>query len=601
MNLKNFTALWWTLLFPVIINSCRPQSEPSKIGPPTPMPNVILVITDDQGYGDLGLHGNPFVRTPTLDSLARISTRLTSFYVSPVCAPTRSSLMTGRYSLRTGVYDTYNGGAIMASNEITLAEALEGSGYVTGMFGKWHLGDTYPHRPQDQGFTHSLVHPSGGMGQVGDVANYFKFDSAYFNPTLWEDGVEVKKKGYCSDIFTQGAIKFIADNQDNPFFLYLSYNAPHTPLQLPQDYHDEYADARVDNIEKLSEGRSDEMTEKDIDDARRVYGMVSNIDDNLRRLFGQINDLRLRENTLVIFITDNGPQQRRYNSGLRGLKGSVYEGGIRVPCFMTFPSRLPQNQDVGGVFGHIDIFPTILGLCGLDFPQGVKLDGKDIMPVITGDGADWLDRPMFSYWSRGYPQPYRNIAVRKGDYKLVGHASAQAGPDEFELFNIADDPYEMNSLNGVQDQKLLELKNEFDSWHKDVISSPNLGQFPRIHLGTDFENPVTLNRNDAKVPGGIWAEESRYSYWDVTVSSPGEYSLSCYFKNKLALEGDLSIRIGTVERTINNRDTTSNLVKLKSITLTPGDYRFESWYRALSTHQLIYPFYVKVEKLLKGL
>lgn len=557
---------------------------------------MILIITDDQGYGDLGYHGNPYVRTPTMDSLAGISTRLTNFYVSPVCAPTRSSLMTGRYSLRTGVYDTYNGGAIMASGETTMAEILQEAGYTTGIFGKWHLGDTYPHRPQDQGFTHSLVHPSGGMGQVGDVPNFFKFDSAYFNPTLWENGKAIRKEGYCSDIFSQGAIDFMTANQNNPFFLYLSYNAPHTPLQLPQDYFDQYAEISVGDLDGLNDRSPNPMTEKDIDDARRVYGMVSNIDDNLGRLFAQLNALGLRDNTLVIFITDNGPQQRRYNSDLRGLKGSVYEGGIRVPCFMSLPGKIPEDREVSGVFGHIDMLPTILSLCRVELPPGLELDGKNLIPLIKGEKVDWLDRSLFSYWSRGYPQPYQNIAVRKGDYKLVGHAPYDATTEEFELFNIGDDPYELNNLNEAQPEKVIELRTEFDNWYSNIIISPNLVEFPRIHLGTEHENPVTLNRNDAKVAGGIWAEESKYEYWDVKVTSPGPYDITCSFRESITDEGDLSIRIGTTQRTIHNSDTTTNQLKFEGITLSPGDHRIESWYREKGSYQLIFPFYIEVEK-----
>ena len=205
-------------------------------------PNVILIITDDQGYGDLGIHNNPNIITPAIDAFARQSIRFNNFHVSPVCAPTRSSLMTGRYSLRTGVRDTYNGGAIMAASEFTIAEMLKKVNYTTGIFGKWHLGDNYPSRPSDQGFDESLIHLAGGIGQVGDFTNYFKMKTSYFDPVLWHNNKQKAYEGYCSDIFTNNAIDFIEKNQDQPFFCYLSFNAPHTPLQVPDKYYQMYKD-----------------------------------------------------------------------------------------------------------------------------------------------------------------------------------------------------------------------------------------------------------------------------------------------------------------------------------------------------------------------
>jgi len=234
------------VLFLLLLVNCGGPQQNEVLDPP----NIIVVITDDQGYGDLGFYGNPFIKTPVLDSLAGISTRIDPFYVCPVCAPTRSSLMTGRYHLRTGVYDTYNGGAMMAPEEVTIAEVLAENGYRTAMVGKWHLGDSYPMRPGDQGFQYTLAHRGGGIGQPGDdFGNYIRRDSSYFDPYLWENGERVRRKGYCSDIFTEQAISFIKGHEeskdDAPFFLYLSYNAPHTPLQLPIEYEEQYREESI--------------------------------------------------------------------------------------------------------------------------------------------------------------------------------------------------------------------------------------------------------------------------------------------------------------------------------------------------------------------
>ena len=231
---QTFRALLLATFLLLGIKSFAQQKERS--------PNVILIITDDQGFGDLGFHDNPHINTPTLDAFAKESVRFTNFYVSPVCAPTRSSLMTGRYSLRTGVRDTYNGGAMMATSEITIAELLKSENYTTGIFGKWHLGDNYPMRPSDQGFDESLIHLSGGMGQVGDFTTFFQGDQSYFDPVLWHNNEQQKYPGYCSDIFANEAIKFIEKNKDQPFFTYLSFNAPHTPLQVPEEYYQKYKD-----------------------------------------------------------------------------------------------------------------------------------------------------------------------------------------------------------------------------------------------------------------------------------------------------------------------------------------------------------------------
>ena len=446
-------------------------------------PNIILLITDDQGWGDLGFHGNPDVKTPTLDAFAKQATRFTSFYVSPVCAPTRASLMTGRYSLRTGVYDTYNGGAVMSTKERTIAEILADQGYATGVFGKWHLGDNYPSRPNDQGFQESLIHRSGGMAQVGDVTTYFQFDSAYFDPVLVENGLPVKKEGYCSDIFTDGAIRFMEDHQEGPFFLYLSFNAPHTPLQLPGRYEDQYANLEIDSSGYPRFERAfPQMRPRDVTDARKVYGMVSNIDDNIGRLLDRLEALNLRENTLVIFMTDNGPQQVRYTGGFRGRKGTVYEGGIRVPCFMQWPGQVEEDKEIETTAVHMDILPTLLDIAGISVPDNI--DGHSLVPLLDGKEVPWADRPLFFTWRRGFPEPYWNIAVRKGDYKLVGNTDHNAEVSDFELFNLDKDPSELHNLSSKQMDITENLKEEFDQWYTEIIESPHLENTPIILGGS---------------------------------------------------------------------------------------------------------------------
>ncbi len=582
------------LILLLTLAACTPESEQGAAD--TRPPNIVLIITDDQGYGDLGFHGNPDIHTPVLDSLARRSTRFPFFYVSPVCAPTRSSLMTGRYSLRTGIYDTYNGGAMMATEETTLAELLQNAGYTTGIFGKWHLGDTYPFRPNDQGFTESLIHPSGGMGQVGDVYNYFEYDRSYFDPTLLRNGEAVETQGYCSDVFTDGALDFIETNKEHPFFLYLSFNAPHTPLQLPEDYEQQYADLTFDPAAYPQEGRPfPDMSERDIDDARRVYGMVTNIDDNVGRVWDQLDRLNLTENTLLIFMTDNGPQQVRYTGGLRGQKGTVYEGGIRVPFFMHWPGHVPEDHEVEVYAAHIDLVPTLSQVANLSIPEDLNLDGHNLMPAIEGTPVAWADRPLFFYWQRGIPEPYRNVAVRKGPSKLVGHAAYDATAEDFELFDIARDPYEQTNLNASHPDVVADLKQTFDGWFEEVLRSPHLG-IQRIRLGTTHENPVILNRNDARGTRGMWAQEKIYGYWDVAVEEAGRYDVTFRFERNLPGEGEMTLKVGATQRTLVNADTTTNILKMTNIPLPSGDHMFESWYWHRGATYL--PFYVEVERKL---
>jgi arylsulfatase A-like enzyme len=423
-----------------------------------PYPNVIVIMTDDQGIGDFGFMGNPYVKTANLDKLASESLNLTNFYVSPVCAPTRASLMTGRYSERTGVYDTYNGGAIMSSDEITIAEILRDHGYRTGIFGKWHLGDNYPYRPIDQGFDEAVVHRGGGMGQPGDVANFFAKDSSYFDPVLFHNGEMKQYVGYCSDVFTDEAMKFIKRNSEDseqPFFAYLSYNAPHTPLQLPTEYYDMYKDVEFDADAFAVKDRAVEsMTENDIEAARRVYGMVTNIDDNIGKLIQLLKERDLDDNTIVVFLTDNGPQQVRYKLGLRKQKSSVFGGGVRVPCLIRYPQKYPARQVLDLQLAHIDLLPSILELCELEQPEHA-LDGRNFINPI---GNEFIERTLFFEWGRGFLIKYQNFAALKGDYKLVGNTEANSELNSFELFNVKSDPNELVSVVEQEPVIALELK-----------------------------------------------------------------------------------------------------------------------------------------------
>ncbi|WP_209330169.1 arylsulfatase [Lunatimonas salinarum] len=510
----------------------------------TKSPNIILIITDDQGYGDLGFTGNPHVQTPVLDALARESVRLNQFYVSPVCAPTRSSLMTGRYSLRTGVRDTYNGGATMATEEITLAEMLKDAGYRTGIFGKWHLGDNYPFRPSDQGFDESVIHLAGGMGQPGDFTTYFQGDRSYFDPVLWNNNEQKSYEGYCSDIFTDEAIHFIGAQKDQPFFCYLSFNAPHTPLQVPDEYYDRYKDLDPSTGFRDDGKPFPQMSEKNKEDARKVYAMVSNIDDNVGRLMNRLDDLQIADNTIVIFMTDNGPQQRRYNAGMRGSKGTVFNGGVRVPFFMKMPGGRQDGLDIDQTLAHIDVFPTLAELCQGQVPGDRTIDGRSFWPLIQGKSTEDFDnRPLFFYWSRKYPEPYLNMALQQRGYKLVGNGGFDAKPEEFALFDLANDPFEQFDISKDNLGLASAMKQKMDVLLDDLIGSPHFLNDHFIGVGTPFENPVFLNRNDAGGQRGIWTQDEVFGLWKVRTEA-GRYNLTFKFLQPLEHAGRMTVELG---------------------------------------------------------
>ncbi|MEN8882524.1 MAG: arylsulfatase, partial [Polaribacter sp.] len=573
----------WCLFFSLVGKATNNQS-----------PNVIIIMTDDQGYGDFGFTGNPHIKTPFLDVFAKKSIRFNNFYVSPVCAPTRASLMTGRYSLRTGIRDTYNGGATMASNEVTIAELLKEKNYKTGIFGKWHLGDNYPFRPTDQGFDESLIHLAGGMGQVGDITNFFKGNTSYFDPVLWCNNAKKPYKGYCSDIFTDEAIAFIEKNKSKPFFCYLSFNAPHTPLQVPDKYYNTYK-----NIDPSTGFKDDnkpvvKMSEKDKEDARKVYGMVTNIDDNIGKLLQKLEDLKLAENTIVIFMTDNGPQQSRYIAGMRGLKSSVYQGGVRVPMLMSYPKLIKKDMDISTMTAHIDILPTVAELCDIELSKENNLDGKTLVPLINKKNVEWTKRPLFFYWTRRYPELYNNMAIQKNGLKLVGKTDYNAKIEEFELYDIVKDPYEQHNiiLNHIPIAK--NLKIEMDSIYKRLVKSKNLVNPPLPIIGSKFENPVLLNRNDADGQHGIWKQEEVYGKWNVSFKK-GYYNLKFNFIKPVEKGGKIVLETNGIIYQKKVKNIESDIIKMDAIFIDDLDTELIPYYSI--KRKKIFPFYIEIEKI----
>ncbi len=557
-------------------------------------PNVIIIITDDQGFGDLGYTGNPHVKTPNIDAFAHESIRFNNFYVSPVCAPTRASLMTGRYSLRTGIRDTYNGGAIMSANEVTIAEMLKQAKYKTGIFGKWHLGDNYPSRPMDQGFDESLIHLSGGMGQVGDFTTYFKGDKSYYDPVLWHNGQQQAFEGYCSDIFADKAIAFIEENHQKPFFCYLSFNAPHTPLQVPDKYYQMYEDIDPSTGFENDTRPFVKMSDKNKEDARKVYAMVTNIDDNIGKLLQKLDDLKISENTLVVFMTDNGPQQIRYVAGMRGRKGSVFRGGVRVPFYLRYPAKWNGNKDIETTTAHMDVLPTLSEICGVKMPEDRKIDGKNLVPLLNEQKVSWEDRSLFFYWTRRYPELYQNMALQKGSYKLAAYVNYDSPIDDYDLFNIQEDPYEQNNLLPESKEKAVSLKVEMDLRYNELIQSSNLLNPPHIQIGSEYENPVFLNRNDAGGERGIWDQEEVYGKWNVSIKE-GLYNVKFRFVKPLQIGGKMFMETGAIINQKKNDKENVSYIEMQNIHLPNMECDLIPFY-ALDGKK-IFPFWAKFQKV----
>ncbi len=557
-------------------------------------PNVVIIITDDQGYGDLGFTGNPHVKTPVIDNFARESIRFNQFYVSPVCAPTRASLMTGRYSLRTGMRDTYNGGAMMATEEVTIAEMLKQAGYQTGIFGKWHLGDNYPFRPGDQGFDESLIHLSGGMGQPGDFTTFFKRDSSYFDPVLWYNGKQKAYEGYCSDIFTDEAVTFIEQNHEKPFFCFLSFNAPHTPLQVPKEYYNMYKD--IDPAFGFpDDGRPfPQMSEKDKEDARKVYAMVTNIDDNVDKILQKLNELGIADNTLVIFMTDNGPEQRRYNAGMRGLKSSVFRGGVRVPFFLKLPEMFEGNRDIETTTAHIDLLPTLAELCNTQMPTDRKIDGKSLLPLLKGEKPEEFEtRSLFFYWTRRYPELYNNIALQKGPFKLVGNTNFNSELEYFELFNIKNDEFESNNILTEHKKLASEMKTELDQMIREISGSTHLQNPQRIIIGSEHENPVYLNRNDAGGARGITTQEEVFGFWRVKILE-GTYNVRFKFLKPIESEGTMFLETNSLIYRQDFKDIPSDVIEMKAVSFSELECDLIPFY--MTKGRSIFPLWVELEK-----
>ncbi len=472
----------------------------ASVAKATEKPNVILVMTDDQGYGDLACHGNPILKTPALDRLHAESVRFTDFHVSPFCTPTRAALMTGNHPGFTGAYRTSSGRSMMHPDEKTMADLFAEAGYVTGMVGKWHLGDNAPHRPQDRGFQDVVWHRCGGIGQASDYWGNDYFDDTYERASSDNlQGTFEKFEGYCTDVWFQEGLRFIEENRDKPFFLYLAPNAPHGPYRVPDVWAAPY------------------RGNKDVPNAN-FYGMIANIDFNIGKLRERLEELDLTENTILIFMTDNGTSAgfeldrndpvfgpldslpvRGFNAGMRGRKSSVFEGGHRVPLFIYWPKGgLWGGKNVDTLAAHIDLLPTLADLCGIPVPDAYNEDGVSLRPLLAGNGDSWgRTHHVVQYHGGAYgnampPGPLAYSVVMTERWRLVNS-------DGQFLFDIQADPAQRKNLASEHAGVVEQLLSFYESFWKRV--SPRLTPV-RISIGDPAEKRTSLCSQDWHMRSG---------------------------------------------------------------------------------------------------
>ena len=427
---------------------------------PTQPPNIVLIVTDDQGWWDLGIHGNSDIDTPNLDRLASEGVELTRFYVEPVCAPTRAGLMTGRHYLRTGLYNTRFGGDTLHLGEVTVADVLRDSGYRTGLFGKWHLGEYRPFHPDQRGFDEALYFTAG------HTERYWEPDA------LLASGSPVRVRGHITDVLTEAASTFVKSRDERPFFLLLTYNVPHSPLLVSDALHEKY----------LARGL-------DARDAR-IYGLVEQCDAAIGRLLGLIESEGLVHDTVVLFMSDNGGVSRNYRADLRGGKASVYEGGVLSPFLARWPGRFEAGRKTSARGSHLDLFPTLLEIAGKELPPGIELDGKSLLPLLTGKSEAGPHRRLFHIWDRFFPTAESRWAVTGPRFKLVGD----------ELYDLESDPGERRDISSERPDLVASMAKEFTQWLADVTSGQTFEPVP-VPVGHPLEDPVDFYPSWARHKG----------------------------------------------------------------------------------------------------
>jgi arylsulfatase A-like enzyme len=493
---------------------------------PDRKPNVVVILTDDQGWGDLSLNGNTNLATPAVDSLARDGALVERFFVQPVCSPTRAEFLTGRYHLRGGVRNVTSGGERLNLDERTIAEHFKAAGYATGAFGKWHNGSQHPYHPNDRGFDEYYGFTSGHWGD-------------YFDALLLDhNGRSVKGKGFLPDELADHAIDFIGANKDRPFFCYVPFNTPHSPFQAPDRWYQKFADADL----KL---RDREPKREDLSATRAVLAMCENLDWNVGRLLQKLDDLNLAKDTIVVYFQDNGPNGRRWNGGMKGIKGSTDEGGVRSPLLLRWSGKIPAGTRVRPIAGAIDLLPTLADLAGLDLPAGRPLDGISLKPWLLGGTAAPPDRMLLSHWGGKF-------SVRSQRFRLDA-----AG----KLFDLEADPGQDRDVSAEHPDDAARMAKILEGWKSEMLLKKDERPF------TVSGRSIYLPARDGVPGGGVqrsapapncsyftnWTRPEDRMTWDIEVSAAGNYDVVVYYacaKDDVGSTIELSFRGSRLEATV---------------------------------------------------
>lgn len=480
----------------------------AEVPPPEARPNIVLIIADDQGWGDLSLHGNTNLATPHIDSLAHDGAQFERFYVSPVCSPTRAELLTGRYHPRGGVYGTSAGSERLDLDERTVAETLQAAGYATAAFGKWHNGSQHPYHPNARGFDEYYGFTSGHWAN-------------YFSPLLDHNGEMVRGEGFVIDDFTDHALEFIEANQERPFFCYLPYNTPHSPMQVPDRFWNKFAEAEL----KL---RNREPDREDVPHTRAALAMVENIDWNVGRILAKLDALELADDTLVIYMSDNGPNGWRWNGDMKGRKGSLDEGGLRVPGLFRWKGTITAGLTIDRIAGAVDMLPTLADFAGAERVGDKPLDGVSLAPLLLGEAGDWPERTLMSF-HRG-----SRVSVRDQRYRLDW---------EGRLYDIVNDPSQREDITEQEPEVAARLAAIADEQGQAVLAELEGNDRPFLIGHSEL---TWMPARDAVATGGIersnrfpnrsyftnWTDDSGVIQWDVDVARAGDYEAQIYYSAK---------------------------------------------------------------------